>query len=81
MSVNGHVMDVRIQLNKDQSFESIFEYTDGAYDTINIDGSFKWDNTGNIILIDVIDAPTQYKVAENMLIRLDTYNYVLKKIH
>jgi hypothetical protein len=45
----------------------------------------KWDDTGNIIIIEMIDTVTHYKVAENMLIQLDkiglAYNYVLKKEH
>ena len=59
------------------------------YDPANWRGSFQWDDTGSIITIDIIDAPTHYLVVQDKLIRLDENgkpmsgklagNYVLKK--
>jgi len=78
---SGPGIALRIRLNRDQSFEMNHEYLDGSYSTTNWEGSFQWDDTGNIIKIDIIDAPVQYKVAKDKLIRLDVYNYVLTKVH
>jgi hypothetical protein len=75
----------RIQLNLDQSFVLEYDYLDRPDDPIHcFPGlSFQWDDTGNIIIIEIIDTVTHYKVAENMLIQLgkigQAYNYVLKK--
>jgi hypothetical protein len=80
MTDSGYIQDVRIRLNKDQSFEANIRYVDGSHNTIDIKGRFQWDETESIILIDVIDAPVKYKVSKNKLIRLDTYDYVLEKV-
>jgi len=77
---SGNLMNVRMKLNKDQSFEANYQYADGSYNTININGRFQWDNSGSIIMIDVIDSPVHYKVAKNKLIRLDNRNFVLEKV-
>ena len=79
----GHVADVRIKLNRDQSLEYNREYVDKAYDVppLNFTAPFRWDDTGNIIMMDAIDVPVQYKVERDKLIRLDEDNFVLKKVH
>jgi hypothetical protein len=76
----GNVLYVRIILKKEQTFEANYQYADGFYNTIDIKGRFRWDDTGSIIIIDVIDAPIRYKVDKNKLIRLDGYDYVLDKV-
>jgi len=81
VSDSGVVLNVRLRLNRDQSFEYNCEYLDKSHDPINFRGPFQWDDAGSIIIIDVIDAPTQYKVVKDKLIRLDVYNYELKKAH
>jgi hypothetical protein len=78
---SGNVQDVCIKLNKDQSFEANYQYIDGSYNSINMRGRFRWDDTESIIMIDVIDAPIQYKIAKDKMIRLDVYGYVLEKIN
>ena len=77
---SGNILNVRIKLNKEQTFEANYQYADGSYNIIDIKGRFQWDNTGSIILIDVIDAPVRYKVSKNKLIRLDEHEYVLEKV-
>jgi hypothetical protein len=63
-----------LRLNKDQSFEMTFEYLDRLEERICFfPGRFQWNEKGDIVLIDIIDAPIHYRVAENMLIRLDDY--------
>jgi hypothetical protein len=79
---NGQVADVRIKLNRDQSFEYNCEYADKAYGPLplNFIAPFRWDDTGNVIMMDPIDVPVRYKVEKDKLIRLDEDNYVLKKV-
>jgi copper homeostasis protein (lipoprotein) len=86
---NGSAMSVRLKLYRDQSFDIRFEYLDKSYETINWMGSFQWDDTGNIIILDISDMPLYYKVTEYLLIELDkegkpvlekvTDYYVLRK--
>jgi hypothetical protein len=88
-SGSGPGIDVRIKLNLDQSFELNYVYIDRPDSQFNWTGSFQWDKKGDIITLDINDAPPHYKVAENKLIQLDVNgkpisgmladNYVLKK--
>jgi len=81
MSSNGHAASVRIRLDRDQSLIFNHVYVDGIYEPINFRASFIWDETGNIIMLDAMDAPVKYKVDKDKLIRLDDNNYVLEKVH
>jgi uncharacterized lipoprotein NlpE involved in copper resistance len=88
-SASGPGIDVRMKINKDQSFELNYNYLDRSDGQFNWIGSFKWDDEGGIITLDITDAPPHYRVAQNKLIQLDTNgkqisgkladNYVLKK--
>jgi uncharacterized lipoprotein NlpE involved in copper resistance len=91
LSAGGQIVDVSMKLTRDQRFEFNYEYVDGSYESFNFGGPFQWDDTGSVIMIDVIDAPVHYKVTKNELIRLEeengrpipgklNYNYVLKKV-
>jgi len=64
-------IEVRLKLNYDDSFELRLVYLNNSRNPINWEGSFKWDNTGNIIILDIVDAPLIYRVTSNKLIRLD----------
>jgi len=68
---DGPGLAIRLKLYKDQTFELRFEYIDKSYKAADWSGWFKWDDTGNIIILDIIDAPLYYKVTEYMLIQLD----------
>jgi uncharacterized lipoprotein NlpE involved in copper resistance len=88
-SASGPGIDVRLKLNDDQSFELNYKYLDRPDSPFNWTGSFKWDDTGSIITLDITDVPPHYRVGENKLIQLDMNgkqitgaladNYVLKK--
>jgi len=88
-SASGTGINARLKLNKDQSFELRYEYLDRSDNLFNWTGSFKWDDTGNVITLDVTDVPPHYKVGENKLFQLDMKgkpisgkmadDYVLKK--
>jgi hypothetical protein len=63
-----------LRLNKDQSFEMTFEYLDRLEEKVHFfPGKFQWNEKGDIILIDILCAPTYYRVTENMLIEIDEY--------
>jgi len=75
-------LDIILKLGKDQKFEMYHEYVDNSRGPYSWTGTFKWDKTGNIILIDILDAPVKYKVEKDKLLRLDlgVNNYTLYKI-
>jgi len=79
---SGYIADIRIKLNRDQTFEYNREYVDKFYDPfpLRFIAPFWWDDTGNIIMADPIDVPIQFKVEKDKLIRLGEDNYVLKKV-
>jgi uncharacterized lipoprotein NlpE involved in copper resistance len=88
-SASGTGIYVSMSLEKDQSFDLSYNYLDRPEDQFNWTGSFKWDDTGSIITLDIIGVLTNYRVSENKLIQLDIKgkqisgkfadNYVLRK--
>jgi len=88
-AADGPGINVRMKLNKNNSYELTYEYIDRPDNSFTFKGSFKWDKTGNIINIEIADAPSYYQVAEKKLIQLDmkgnvisgnlAANYVLNK--
>jgi len=88
-SASGSGINVRMQLNKDNTYELTYDYIDKPENGFTSTGNFKWDDTGNTIKTDIADAPSYYKVAQNKLIQLDMEgnlitgdladNYVLMK--
>jgi len=64
-------INVRMKLSKDNTFELTYEYIGKPDNTFTFNGSFKWNDTKDIINIEIADAPSYYKVAENKLIQLD----------
>jgi len=79
LSNEGHYMDVRIRVSLDQSFEFYYGRVDGAFDPFYWKGAFRWDETGNIIIVDINGVRHQYKAVKDKLIRLDVNNFVLEK--
>jgi len=65
-------INVSIELFKDQSYQMSYEYIGKSTEPILWKGKFKWDNTGNIIILDAKDStPCYYKVEKTKLIQLD----------
>jgi uncharacterized lipoprotein NlpE involved in copper resistance len=65
-------INVRLKLYEDQRFELEYEYLDRTFEPVNyFPGSFQWDDTGSIIIIEIIDTITRYRVGSNKLIHLD----------
>jgi uncharacterized lipoprotein NlpE involved in copper resistance len=89
-AADGPGINVRMKLDKDNTYELTYEYIDRPPEnSFTSTGKFTWDTTGNIIHIEIVDAPSYYKAAENKLIQLDMEgkpitgkladNYVLTK--
>jgi len=90
-AADGVGIDVRLRLNSDESFMLWYDYLDRPNGQYNWTGSFKWDNKGNTVILNLNEkeVPPYYKVVENALIQLDMKgkqikgkladDYVLKK--
>lgn len=61
-----------LTLNQDSSFIMSTQYIGKSEEVLEVKGTFKWNDAGNIISLDGIkDAPNQFLVGENMLFQLD----------
>ena len=88
-AADGEGINVRMKLNKDNTYELTYDYIGKPEYTFTFNGSFKWNDTKDIINIEIADAPSYYKVAKDKLIQLDMEGkpitgsfadmYVLKK--
>jgi len=88
-SASGTGIDVKLRLNADQTYTLSYDYIDRPNSQFEGKGSFKWDNKGSTVILDVKDMPSYYKIVENALIQLDmkgkqikgnlANDYVLKK--
>jgi len=70
-AADGPGINVRMQLNVDNTYELTYDYVDRPDSEFTNTGSFRWDDTGNVIILDVTNAPSHYKVAQNKLIQMD----------
>jgi len=70
-AADGEGINVRMKLNKDNTYELTYDYIGKPENTFTFNGSFSWNATGDTIHIEIADAPSYYKVAENKLIQLD----------
>jgi len=78
MPYKGSIIEIRLKLKYDDSFEFILTYINSSRGHINWEGSFKWDDTGNIIMLDVVNAHLVYHVTSNKLIRLNIEENMIK---
>jgi uncharacterized lipoprotein NlpE involved in copper resistance len=89
-SADGSGINVLIILNRDETFVLRYSYVDLPDNLFTNEGSFKWDNAGSVIILEVEDWPPYYRVGQNQLTQLDmegkvitgglAEDYVLKKI-
>jgi len=70
-AADGPGINVRMKLNKDNTYELTYEYLKKPDNAFTNTGSFKWNDTGDIINLGIADTPSYYKIAENKLIQLD----------
>jgi len=83
-------INVSMELFKDQTYQMSYEYIGKGDKPFIWTGKFKWDDTGNIIILDSTDVSNYYKVVEHRLIQLDMKgkpikgvladNYVLNRV-
>ncbi|PWT74820.1 MAG: hypothetical protein C5B59_10240 [Bacteroidetes bacterium] len=67
-------LQTMIQLNKDSTFNMETQYVGRSPDVTKTQGTFSWDETGNIVALQSSDKnsrPTFYHVGEGRLIQLD----------
>jgi hypothetical protein len=78
-------INVRLRLYRDRSFELEHIYLDRPVEQVNhySGREFQWDDTGNVITIELIDTVTRYRVIENALVDMEKvdgyYNVLVKK--
>ena len=70
-AADGEGINVRMKIDKDNTYELTYEYIGKPANPFTNTGSFKWNDTGDIINLGIADTPSYYKVAENKLIQLD----------
>jgi len=89
-SASGSGIQVRIVLNKDNSFVMQYYYIDRDGADFTQSGTFSWNEDGSVITLDTESIPPYYQVGENFLRQLDLQgniitgnlaeNYVLGKV-
>jgi uncharacterized lipoprotein NlpE involved in copper resistance len=76
-AADGEGINVRMKINKDNTYELTYEYIGKPVNPFTFNGSFTWNDTKDIIHIEIADAPSYYKVAKNKLIQLDMEGNVI----
>ena len=89
-AADGPGINVRIALNGNGAYEISYQYIERGEERFESAGTFTWDESGNIIILDTVEFPPYYRVGENRLIQLDMEgkditgmladNYVLSKV-
>jgi uncharacterized lipoprotein NlpE involved in copper resistance len=64
-------INVRIILNKDETYIVNYQYIGRSDQVFTYTGTFKWDERGNTITLDSDVIPPHYRVGENTLTQLD----------
>ena len=64
-------INVRVKLNKDNTYELSYEYIGKPAASSTNTGSFTWNDTGDTINLGIAETPSYYKVSENKLLQLD----------
>jgi uncharacterized lipoprotein NlpE involved in copper resistance len=76
-SADGPGISVLIVLNLDETFELNYSYLKDPENLFTSQGSFKWNNDGRIITLEVEDWPPYYWVGQNKLTQLDMEGNVI----
>jgi uncharacterized lipoprotein NlpE involved in copper resistance len=70
-AADGPGIAVQIALNSDRTFVLQYRYIDRGDNVFTSEGTFAWDKTGGMVILDLENIPSYYKVEENRLIQLD----------
>ncbi len=65
-------IETKLRINYDNSFELKERYIGKSNRDFTSEGTFRWNNAGNTVILDSFDQPRSYFVAENYLLHLDT---------
>jgi uncharacterized lipoprotein NlpE involved in copper resistance len=89
-AADGPGIEVQLTLNPDRTFTLQYKYVDKGDNVFIQEGKFSWNETGEIIILDIENIPPYYKAEENRLIQLDMKGktisgdladlYILKKV-
>ncbi|GHT94700.1 hypothetical protein FACS1894141_1880 [Spirochaetia bacterium] len=89
-AADGAGINVEITLGNDGTYSISYQYIDRGEEVFTENGTFRWNDAGSAITLDVKDMPPHYQVGENTLIQLDMAgkkitgaladNYVLQKV-
>ena len=64
-------IETTLILNKDKTFERTSAYKGKEPLNLNEKGNFSWDDSGNIITLEIADENPKYKVKEGSIVLLD----------
>lgn len=89
-AADGPGINVRIVLNENGTYEISYQYIDRGDERFENAGTFTWDASGNVIILDSREFPPYYRAGENRLTQLDMEgkditgvlagNYILSKV-
>jgi uncharacterized lipoprotein NlpE involved in copper resistance len=89
-AADGPGIEVQLTLNYDKTFALQYRYIDRGDNVFSHEGTFTWDKTGAIIILDIENYPSYYRAAADKLIQLDMQgqeitgdladHYILEKV-
>jgi uncharacterized lipoprotein NlpE involved in copper resistance len=89
-AADGPGIDVQLTLNYDRTFALQYRYIDRGDNVFLPEGTFTWDKTGEIVILDIENIPPYYRAWGNSFIQLDMQgnritgdladHYILRKV-
>jgi uncharacterized lipoprotein NlpE involved in copper resistance len=70
-AADGPGIEVQLTVNYDRTFSLQYRYIDRSDAVFSHEGTFTWDKTGSIIILDIENYPSYYRAAAGKLIQLD----------
>ncbi len=78
-AADGPGINVQITLRADESYSLVYNYVDRQNNAAE-NGTFSWNEAGNIITLKNTTFPPYYRVGENKLLQLDMTGNIIKGI-
>jgi uncharacterized lipoprotein NlpE involved in copper resistance len=76
-AADGPGIDVQLTLNSNSTFALQYRYIDRGDSVYLVSGTFTLNETGYIVILDIVNTPPYYMVAENKLIQLDMQGNII----
>jgi uncharacterized lipoprotein NlpE involved in copper resistance len=70
-AASGPGIDVQLTLNEDGSYKISYRYIDRGDERFEQAGTFTWNDSGSMVILDTTEFPPYYQVGENWLMQLD----------